>query len=84
MHKTLGTNVAVLARDYLLVKLRYVEIMKIMSGVIEHIVRGGVMQIRGVGGKGSGGGGGLVLVVVRGGRKQQNLNYRRKQRPRRR
>ena len=65
VHKTFGNKVAILVGDYLLARvsiflarLRDMEVVDIMSGVIEHLVRGEVMQTRGVGGAAACGGGG--------------------------
>ena len=65
MHMTFGNKVAILGGDYLLARayiflarLRDVEVVDIMSGVIELLVRGEVMQMKGVGGAAASGGGG--------------------------
>ena len=56
-NKMFGNKMAILGGDFLLAKasvslarLRNLEVVEIMSGVIEHLVRGEVMQIKGEGG----------------------------------
>ena len=65
VHVTFGNKVAILGGDYLLARasiflarLRDVEMVYIMSGVIEHLVRGEVIQMRGVRGAAASGSGG--------------------------
>ena len=64
IHLTFGNKVAILAGNYLLVRasisltrLRDVDVLEIMSGVINHLVKGDIMLTRGVGGAESGGDG---------------------------
>jgi geranylgeranyl pyrophosphate synthase len=54
VHVTFGNKMAILAGDYLLARasiylarLRNVEVVETMSTIIEHLVRGEVMQLRG-------------------------------------
>lgn len=54
VHKVFGNKMAILAGDYLLARasiflarLRDVEVMETMSTIIEHLVRGEVMQMKG-------------------------------------
>ena len=54
VHTVFGNKMAILAGDYLLARasiclarLRHLEVVETMSTVIEHLVRGEVMQIRG-------------------------------------
>ena len=54
VHMVFGNKVAILAGDYLLARasiclarLRHVEVVETMSTIIEHLVRGEVMQLRG-------------------------------------
>lgn len=54
VHKVFGNKMAILAGDYLLARasiflarLRDVEVVETMSTIIEHLVRGEVMQMRG-------------------------------------
>ena len=65
VHIMFGNKVSILAGDYLLARayiflarFRDVEVVDIMSGVIELLVRGEVMQMKGVGGAAASGGGG--------------------------
>ena len=65
VHVTFGNKVAILAGNYLLARsyislarLRGVEVLDIMSSAIKHLVREGVIQMRGVGGASSSRGGG--------------------------
>ena len=67
VHVTFGIKVAILAVDYhlarasiFLSRLRDVEVVNIMSGVIEHLVSGEVMQIRGIGVSSSGARGNIL------------------------
>lgn len=60
VHVVFGNKMAILAGDYLLARasiclarLRHVEVVETMSTIIEHLVRGEVMQLRGGGGGGS-------------------------------
>ena len=76
MHVTFGNKVAILEGYYLLdrasillARLRYTEVVEIMSNIIKHMVRGEVMQMRGFGGASNGEGGGLLLVGGGGVRK---------------
>ena len=53
VHKVFGNKMAILAGDYLLARasialarLRNVEVVEIMSTIIEHLVRGEVMQLK--------------------------------------
>ena len=62
VHVTLGNKVSILAGDYLLARasiflaiLRNVDVVDIMRGVINHLVRGGIMQMRVVEGAANGG-----------------------------
>lgn len=55
LHKVFGNKMAILAGDYLLARasislarLRHVEVIESMSTIIEHLVRGEVMQLKGV------------------------------------
>jgi len=64
VHKVFGNKMAILAGDYLLARasvflarLRNVEVVETMSTIIEHLVRGEVMQMNS-GGSGSGSGSG--------------------------
>jgi len=57
VHKIFGNKMAILAGDYLLARasiflarLRDVEVVETMSTIIEHLVRGEVMQMKGTGG----------------------------------
>ena len=57
MHVTHGNKVDILEGNYLLerasiflARLRYVEVVEIMSGSIKHLVRRKVMKMWGVGG----------------------------------
>ena len=66
VHVTFSKKGDILGVDYLLARasiflarLRDMEAVDIMSGVTEHLVRGEVMQMRGVGGASSGVGGGV-------------------------
>jgi geranylgeranyl pyrophosphate synthase len=62
-HKVFGNKTAILAGDYLLARasiclarLRHVHVVETMSTIIEHLVRGEVMQMRGnVGSRGNDG-----------------------------
>ena len=63
VHVMFDNKVAIFTGYYLLARasiflarLRDVYVVEIMSGVIEHLVRGEIMQMRGVGGTASGGG----------------------------
>jgi geranylgeranyl pyrophosphate synthase len=54
VHKVFGNKVAILAGDYLLARasiwlarLRHTEVIETMSTIIEHLVRGEIMQLRG-------------------------------------
>lgn len=54
VHKVFGDKVAILAGDYLLARasiclarLRHSEVIETMSTIIEHLVRGEIMQLRG-------------------------------------
>lgn len=54
VHEVFGNKMAILAGDYLLARasiclarLRHVEVVETMSTIIEHLVRGEVMQLRG-------------------------------------
>lgn len=54
VHKVFGNKVAILAGDYLLARasiclarLRHSEVIECMSTIIEHLVRGEIMQLRG-------------------------------------
>ena len=54
VHTTFGNKVAILAGDYLLARasiclarLRHTEVIETMSTIIEHLVRGEIMQLRG-------------------------------------
>jgi geranylgeranyl pyrophosphate synthase len=54
VHMVFGNKMAILAGDYLLARasiclarLRHVEVVETMSTIIEHLVRGEVMQLRG-------------------------------------
>jgi solanesyl diphosphate synthase len=56
VHKVFGNKMAILAGDYLLARasiylarLRNVEVVETMSTIIEHLVRGEVMQLKGTG-----------------------------------
>ena len=56
VHRAFGNKVAILAGDYLLARasiylarLRDVEVVETMSTIIEHLVRGEVMQMKGTG-----------------------------------
>jgi len=58
VHKVFGNKMAILAGDYLLARasiflarLRDVEVVETMSTIIEHLVRGEVMQMKGVNGQ---------------------------------
>ena len=60
VHTVFGNKMAILAGDYLLARasiclarLRHVEVVETMSTIIEHLVRGEVMQLRGTATKSS-------------------------------
>ena len=70
MHVMLGNKVDILEGDYLLerARLRDVEAVEIMRGVIEYLVRRKVIHMCGVGGVAIDGGGERLIIKV-------NLSY---------